>query len=123
MTSHVIDASAGLAYLLDEPGCERVRDHLPSGRMSAVNLAEVVTTLVRMGADPMRAHYLGCEIVPYDAEQADLAGRLWLRTSRFGLSLADRACLALAIKTGGPVLTGDRVWAALDVGVDVILIR
>ena len=123
MTRHVIDASAALAHLLDEAGGDRVIPHLKDGLISAVNLSEVVTRLIRAGADPMRADYLGWTVVDHDADLAHATGRLWPRTAHLGLSLADRACLALAQREGLPVLTGDRAWAALDLGVDVVLIR
>lgn len=123
MTSHVIDASAAIAFLLNEPGGDAVSSCLSGGLMSSVNLTEVVTRLVRTGHDPVRAHYLGCRIVDHDVDLADRAGRLWPATMGLGLSLADRACLALAQRHGLPVLTADRAWAALDLGVDVVLIR
>ena len=123
MTRHVIDASAALAHLLDEAGGDRVVPHLKDGLISAVNLSEVVTRLVRAGADPMRADYLGWTVMDHDADLAHRTGRLWPWTAHLGLSLADRACLALAQREGLAVLTGDRAWAALDLGVDVVLIR
>jgi len=123
MTSHVIDASAAIAYLLDESGGAAVLPHLPSGLISAVNLTEVVTRLIRSGHDPLRAHYLGCRVVDHDADLADRTGRLWPLTAHLGLSLGDRACLALADREGLPVLTADRAWAGLAIGVDVRLIR
>ena len=123
MTRHVIDASAALAHLLDEAGGDWVVPHLKDGLISAVNLSEVVTRLVRAGADPMRADYLGWTVMDHDADLAHRTGRLWPWTAHLGLSLADRACLALAQREGLAVLTGDRAWAALDLGVDVVLIR
>jgi PIN domain nuclease of toxin-antitoxin system len=123
MTSHVIDASAAIAYLLNEPGGDAVSPHLATGLISTVNLTEVVTRLVRLRQDPLRAHYLGCRIVEHDIDLADRAGRLWPVTSQLGLSLGDRACLALALREDLPVLTGDRPWAGLSIGVDVRLIR
>lgn len=123
MTSYVIDASAALAHLLNEAGGDRVSPHLAAGVMSSVNLTEVVARLIRTGHDPMRAHYLGCRIVDHDVDLADRAGRLWPLTAHLGLSLGDRACLALAMRDGRPVLTGDRLWAGLTIGVDVRLIR
>lgn len=123
MARHVIDASAALAHILDEPGADLVASHLQDGLIGAVNLSEVVARLVRAGADPMRAHYLGSRIVPFDADLADRAGRLWPLTASLGLSLGDRACLALAQREGLPVLTADRAWVELSLGVDVILVR
>lgn len=123
MAEHVIDASAALTYLLDEPGSDRVAPHLQDGLISAVNLSEVVARLVRTGADPMRAHYLGCRIIPFDADLADRAGRLWPTTARLGLSLGDRACLALALRERLPVLTADRAWGELSLDIDLVLVR
>ena len=123
MTEHVIDTSAAVAYLLNEPGGEAVAPFLASALLSSVNLTEVVTRLVRGGHDPMRVHYLGCRIVDHDTDLADRAGRLWPATAHLGLSLGDRACLALALREGLPILTGDRPWARPDIGVDVRLIR
>jgi PIN domain nuclease of toxin-antitoxin system len=123
MTEYVIDASAALAHLLDETGGDAVVPHLKPGLIGAVNLTEIVTRLIRGGHDPIRAHYLGCRIVAHDLDLADRAGRLWPMTAHLGLSLGDRACLALAMREGRPILTGDRAWAGLSIGVDVRLIR
>lgn len=123
MTSHVLDASAAIAYLLNEPGGEAVAPLLTSALMNSVNLTEVVTRLARERLDPARAHYLGCRIIDHDVDLADRAGRLWASTVALGLSLGDRSCLALAMREGLPILTGDRPWARLDIGVDVRLIR
>ncbi|MFN3669775.1 MAG: type II toxin-antitoxin system VapC family toxin [Brevundimonas sp.] len=123
MTRHVLDASAALAHLLDEAGGDRVVPHLKDGLLNAVNLSEVATRLIRTGRNPIRADYLGCTVVDHDADLAHRTARLWPLTAHLGLSLGDRACLALAQREGLPVLTGDRTWATLDLGVDVILIR
>lgn len=123
MTEYVVDASAAIAHLLNEDGGDAAAPHLPSGLMNAVNLTEVVTRLVRLGLSPDRAIYLGCRVVDHDVDLAERAGRLWAVTSHLGLSLGDRACLALALREGLPVLTGDRAWARLSIGVDVRLIR
>lgn len=123
MTEYVIDTSAAIAYLLNEPGGDAVAPFLSSALLNSVNLTEVVTRLVREGYDPMRAYYLGCRIVDHDTDLADRAGRLWTATASLGLSLGDRACLALAMREGLPILTGDRPWARLGIGVDVRLIR
>lgn len=123
MTRCVIDASAAIAFLLNEPGTEQVAHHLPDSVMSAVNLTEVVGFLARKRLDPMRAHYLGCEIVSHDAELAHSTGLLLPDTIHLGLSLGDRACLALALRERASVLTGDRAWLELDIAVDVRLIR
>lgn len=123
----VLDASALLAASLGELGGERVEAVIPRSCISAVNLAEVMARLQRDGAD--LSIYLqelgqtGLEIVPFDLEQAALTAGLLPRTRPYGLSLGDRACLALAIGRGLPIVTADRVWAELGLPVDVRLIR
>jgi ribonuclease VapC len=95
--------------------------------MSAVNIAEFVAKLVERSFGPTEVdralQRLPIEIVAFDRVQARAAGLLRERTMHLGLSLGDRACLALALAEGLPVLTADRAWARLDVGVRVELIR
>lgn len=95
--------------------------------LSAVNLVEVATRLLDVGASATEIEglpeRLRCEVVPFDEELALGAGLLRVRTRHLGLSVGDRACLALAQREGLPVLTADRAWAKLDVGVEVVLIR
>lgn len=126
----VLDASAVLAYLGDEPGQEMVGRALHNGGgMSVVNLAEVITRYVRMGAteddlDELRLE-LPVRIFPFDTDTALEAGRLTRWTARYGLSLGDRCCLATAKLRGLHVLTADRIWQEVGplIGVDVELIR
>jgi ribonuclease VapC len=123
----VLDASAVLAVLRREPAHERVLPELDRGVISAVNLAEVVAVLARFSGDPEAVLadllHLVRDVRPFDAKQAIETGRMELRTRPFGLSLADRACLALARSLDLPVLTADRAWSGIDVGVAVELIR
>ena len=127
MTTHVADASAILAMLDREPGHERVAAALPATVMSTVNLAEIVTSLINKGipaADARRTtESLEIETVPLDRELALAAGALREVTRSHGLSLGDRACLALGRHLALPVLTADRTWAELDVGIEIQLIR
>ena len=122
-----MDASAILAMLEGEPGHERVAAALPSAVISTVNLAEIVGSLINKGvpaADARRtATLLEIETVPLDAETALEAGVLRAATRSRGLSLGDRVCLALARRRELPVLTADRPWADLDLGIEVRLIR
>jgi len=95
--------------------------------MSCVNLSEVSTVLEQNGISPTQAKEI-CqdlirELVPFDAEQAFLAANLRKSTRVLGLSLGDRACLALAKKRKLPVLTADRVWVKLSLGLDIHLAR
>jgi PIN domain nuclease of toxin-antitoxin system len=129
MTAAVIDASAILALLLDEPGARRVEAVLADSAVTTINLSEVVGYYARGGADEAGIRRmldaLPCERVPFDEELAYAAGMLVPRTRSAGLSLGDRACLALAAQLGVPAMTADRPWLDIAgaVGVTVELIR
>jgi ribonuclease VapC len=128
MNRAVLDASAILAMLNEEPGAEKITLELLSrATTSTVNLAEVQARLVREGGDPDETWSLVLEplpdVEPFTAEQAKIAGSLVQKTSRLGLSLGDRACLALAIVLNAPVYTADRPWKTLKVGVPIHVIR
>ncbi|HEY8574360.1 type II toxin-antitoxin system VapC family toxin [Phenylobacterium sp.] len=127
MADVVLDASAVLARLLSEPGEEVVSSAVEGARVSAVNLAEVIARLIDRGV-PVEAAVattaeLGIDVIPFDETAALRAGTLRASTRSLGLSLGDRACLALAEMVGLPVLTADRAWAELDLDVEVVLIR
>lgn len=123
----VLDASAALALLHDEPGAGHVGARLHDAGISAVNLIEVGSKLVDGGVDLENARravaLLRVETVDFDLGLAETAIALRARTRPFGLSLADRACLALAIRENATALTADRAWAKLDVGCRIELIR
>lgn len=125
--SVVLDSSAVLAVLWAEPGAGKVLTRLESARISAVNAAEVVSRLVDRGASDAAAEAaipdLMVEVVPFDAAQALAAGLLRRTTRAAGLSLGDRACLALARFDGLPAVTADRAWGDLDLGIAVEVIR
>jgi len=127
MTEWVLDASAALALILDEPGADRVATALTSAVISSVNIAEVIDRLIRGGGRPQDARQLvlalECPIVSVDAELGFRAGSLSQVTRSTGLSLGDRVCLALAEREHVPVLTADRAWQDLDLGIQVQLIR
>lgn len=127
MTDIVVDASAVLAVLQDEVGAARAASHLATGLLSTVNVIEIVSRLIDAGAPPGVARRvvggLQLGIVPLDAAMALEAGVLRATTRARGLSLGDRACIATARVLGLPVLTADRAWAELDLGVEVVLIR
>jgi PIN domain nuclease of toxin-antitoxin system len=123
----VLDASAVLALLHDEPGADQVERVLGDAVMSSVNWAEVAGVLDARGlpAAPLRetVEALGIELRVFRAADADETGALYTSTRSAGLSLADRACLALGGTLGAPVLTADRAWLDVDVGVDVRCLR
>ena len=127
MPEVVIDASALLALLNDEPGADVVAEALPQGVISAVNLSEVIAKLCDAGMPEKAIHQalqpLGIEIVPFDEEQAYQAGLLRTSTQDLGISLGDRACLSLAKKLGINTLTADRAWAELSIGIMIKVIR
>lgn len=123
----VLDTSALLAVSFGEPGSDRVLSVLDTARMSAVSLAETIGKLLDRGIPHETALASvagsGVVIVDFDAAQAEQAGLLRSVTRARGLSLGDRCCLALAKSLGAPVLTADRAWVGLDVGVRIDLIR
>lgn len=127
MRSCVLDASAVLALLLGETGAEAVQDNLSGGIWSAVNYAEALTRLTELTgslADTrQRIDRLELDVIPFDAEQAAVAASLRAATRACGLSLADRACLALAHSSSLPVLTADRDWAKCPVEIKMVIIR
>jgi ribonuclease VapC len=126
----VLDASALLAYLQDEPGSEHVEKVLDHAAISTVNLAEVLTiALHRRGESPsvLQPQLLALGIQPFDftAEDSVEVARLWPKTRRQGLSLGDRACLALGKRLGAKVLNAERQadWRRLglkDVEIEAI---
>lgn len=124
---YVLDASVLLANLFEEHGAEALDPILPNSLIGAVNLAEVVTKLQERGTtdeeiDETLAD-LRIEIVPFDVAQAVAAGKLRAATRRAGLSLGDRACLALAMAEDATAVTMDRSWAALDLSVAIRVAR
>ena len=132
-TGAVLDASALLAYLRDEPGAELVTKVIASGAsICTVNLAEALSTVAAHGADPaelaaeLTARGLlggAVTVEPFTTADAIDAARLRQLTRAAGLSLGDRACLALARRQGAVAITADAAWATLRLGIDVRTIR
>jgi ribonuclease VapC len=125
----VLDASAVLAAILVEDGADVVIANMANGHLSAVNLSETITKLIEYGVSPQEAMRqigrLELEINAFDSEQAEATACLRKPTKQFGLSLGDRACLALGKRLGMPILTSDeRMWASKEnVGLDIRMIR
>lgn len=128
MNRVVLDASAILAFIQGEPGSEKLTPQLLSAAVcGAVNLAEVHGKLVSRGwsvdeawddaTSPIQ------EVIPFDLSQARLAGGLVAHTRTIGLSLGDRACLALALTLEAPVYTTEQAWKKLKLEVPVHVIR
>ena len=124
-----LDSSALTALLLREPGADFVARRIRGALLSTVNYAEVVGLLARRGTAPDNAReailVFPLMLVDLDAATAHRAGSLEPLTRREGLSLGDRACLALADLRGIPALTADRAWSAVGkrLGIEVELIR
>lgn len=123
----VLDTSALLTFLHDEPGADRVRASLDGAVVSAVNWSEVVQKSLWRHVDvhgmAEELAQVGVVFDPFTRAQAEVAARLWRETRGLGLSLADRACLALALERGAAVLTADRAWADLDLNIEVVMVR
>jgi PIN domain nuclease of toxin-antitoxin system len=128
MSEVVFDASAILALLQQEPGAEKLTIEIrTSAVVSTVNLAEVQSKLVKMRNDPDKAWEAAlssiASVVPFTSEQARIAGDLITTTEKYGLSLGDRSCLALAIALKAPVYTTEQLWRNLKVGIPIHVIR
>ena len=125
--SAVLDASALLAWLQREPGAASVRAVLGGALMSTVNFAEVVHKASGSQVDAAELRValesLGLVLEPFSATQAGIAGSLREPTRELGLSLGDRACLALALEKGRSILTADRIWRRLRLEVGIHVIR
>jgi PIN domain nuclease of toxin-antitoxin system len=122
----VFDASAVLAIMHDDRGADIAASYLSGSMLSAVNYAEVIGKLVKHGM-PVDSAALGItrlirEVVPFTQEQGKVAGELLKETQSLGLSLGDRACLALGQLMEYPVLTAEQSWSKVK-GVKVQLIR
>lgn len=130
MSRIVLDASALLAILHEEPGAEVFAeqiDLLGNATMSAVNIAEVYGKLVGKGigsGDAWDAVIAPVpEIASFDTQQAKIVGEIVPQTRFLGLSLGDRACLALGMVLKAPVYTADRAWKKLRLGISIHVIR
>ena len=129
----VLDASALLALVYDEAGADRVEQVIRGGALiSTINWAETLSRLAERG-EPVDAGVPRLKaqvdaigtltIWPYDEAQAVETARLRVRTKSLGLSLADRACLALGRLQHLPVITTDRAWRSLGLSIRIEVIR
>ena len=127
MAEVVLDASAFLALLKGETGWDRVAAVLPGSVMCSVNAAEVYARLADWSytrTEHAKCHsILDDRMIPFDTDLALRSGALRSATAAKGLSLGDRACLALAQRLGLPAITADRAWSEIKVGVAVEVIR
>lgn len=127
MNEFVVDASAVIALARGERGFEQVENVRDRSVVSAVNLMEAFSRLVRHDVDPERVQSFLRQAfpsaVPFDREQAETAAMIHAGTRSAGLSLGDCACLALASLRKTPVLTADKAWLDLQLDVEIVMIR
>ena len=125
--SLVVDSSAVLAAVFDEPGAMKVASVMDGALISAVNYSEVLGKMLERGWEPELARRtvtgMRLIIVTFDTAAAEVTATIQQQTRANGLSLGDRACLTLAASRTASVLTADKVWKELDVGVEIELIR
>ncbi|MGB0679940.1 MAG: type II toxin-antitoxin system VapC family toxin [Polyangiales bacterium] len=123
----VLDASAVLALLHEEKGCDQVAPALPNSAISAANLCEVGSKLIDAGMPEAAVHRalstLPLQVHPVDAQICALAIDLRERSRALGLSLGDRLCLATGLACGARILTADRAWQRLQLAVPIDIIR
>ncbi len=123
----VLDASALMALIRGESGADAVAACLSRAVISTVNQAEVQTKLVAAGLDePLAWWHIAeaqCSSVPFDEDQARIAGGLVKATRPYGFSLGDRACLALAMQRKATVYTTQREWTRLGLDLKIEVIR
>jgi ribonuclease VapC len=123
----ILDASALLALINSEPGWEVVASTLAKSKISAVNLAEVVTKMIDIGIPEADAWAEAADLVPaiidFGPELARIAAGLRTATRSLGLSLGDRARLALAEQLHLPALTADTAWRRLSIGIEIQFLR
>jgi len=127
MNRCVLDASVIIAAVLNEPGGERAHGHIHTPLVSAVNYAEVLSRLFDKGyrkeAVQEALTLTPMEVVGFDRAHAEASAELRSVTRSHGLSLGDRACLALALSRDAVALTTDRAWHGIDLPVQVELVR
>lgn len=123
----ILDASAVMAVVLNEPGADMVMKSLDNATISAVSFAEAFTSMQSKGMTAETAeqvlHAMNMSVEPATEAHARSAARMWPRTKNAGLSLGDRFCLALALERDDEVLTADRAWASVAHGAKVTYIR
>jgi ribonuclease VapC len=127
MSAFVLDASAVLAVLFAETGSERAAARAEGAMMSTVNLTETLTKCAENDYPASDAVDFilnsNISVIDFDLELAKQAAALRKKTDRRVLSLGDRACLALAVREKAVAVTGDRIWATIDVGCQIEVIR
>lgn len=126
-SSFVLDTSALLAIYNNEPGAAEAQRALDNSVISTVNASEMMGKLIEWGVPVQDALESFADFnipqIAFDEDQARIAAELVLVTKRAGVSLGDRACLALGRTTGFTVLTTDRAWKTLQLGINIRVLR
>jgi len=128
MTKIVFDSSALIALLAKEKGYELVKNHMRDAIISTVKIAEVYKYCIETQKIPLNEtrkiiKLLGIKIIDFDDDQAAINADLVSKTKKYGLSLGDRACIALAIIGNHSIITCDKIWQEVDIGVELIMVR
>ena len=124
----VFDSSALITLFAKEPGYETVRQNLRHAIISSVNIAEVYKYCIEVQdliEDDCRTliKLSGIKIIDFCEEQALISAKIIKKTKQYGLSLGDRGCIALAMFKNYPILTCDKIWQKVDLGVEFIMAR
>lgn len=123
----ILDASALLAFLQGEKGADVVQAVMSHALISSVNWAEVIQKMSVFDESVAEIRpdleVMGLKVIPFTVEQADICASLWQMSKPYGLSFADRACIATGIQRKTDVLTADRVWQSLVLPVEIKTIR
>lgn len=124
----IFDASALIAVITQEAGHDQIKEYLSKAVMSSVNVSEVYQyCLDKMDMTEEECKNMlkvaSVEVYEFTEAQAMVAAKLVASTKKYGISIADRACLSLSIVTGFPVLTCDRIWQKLDLDIKVLCPR
>ena len=124
----ILDSSALITILAQEKGQEIILPLLPKAVMCSVNIAEVAKFLIESKGFSKNEvssiiYSLVEKIIAFDTELALISAEIIHNTKGLGLSLGDRACLALALNLNYPIYTADKIWAKLELGCKIVIIR
>ena len=124
----VFDSSALIMLFAKEKGYEFIRHHMKNAIISSVNIAEVYKYCIevqKLTEDDCRSlkKLSGIKIINFCEEQALITAKIIKETKQYGLSLGDRACIALAMLENCPVLTCDKIWQKVDLGIEFLMAR
>lgn len=128
MSKIVFDSSAIIALFAKEKGYEFIKQHMKNAIISSVNIAEVYKYCINvqnLTEDDTKSliEMLDIKIIDFNNEQALITASLVSKTKQYGLSLGDRACIALAIIGNHSIITCDTIWQKVDVGIEFIMAR